>query len=90
VVDYGEIEIAPEAGGVRMQAGSGSLWRIRRTEGPRGERPPQPVEVPFYAFQYLAWLGMLAGIIAIIAWLFRRRRRPRTLRERLADAVGRR
>src|SRR5215212_7379595 len=33
VVDWGEIEIAPEAGGVRMQLETGTLWRIRRTAG---------------------------------------------------------
>ncbi|MDP9357067.1 MAG: hypothetical protein M3R02_17625, partial [Chloroflexota bacterium] len=29
VVDWGEIEIAPEAGGIRMQLETGTLWRIR-------------------------------------------------------------
>src|SRR5207248_695897 len=54
VVDWGEIEIAPERGGVRMQQGTGTLWRIRRTAGPRGERPPEPRVVPLYAVQGLA------------------------------------
>lgn len=46
VVDWGEIEIAPEKGAIRMQKQTGTLWRIRRTAGPRGDRPPEPVVVP--------------------------------------------
>src|SRR5437867_776293 len=36
IVDWGEIEIAPERGGVRMQLGTGTLWCIRRTDEPPG------------------------------------------------------
>ena len=76
VVDWGEIEIAPEKGGIRMQKSTGTLWRIRRTEGPRGEQPPAPIVVPLYAAQLLAGI---AGAVAlgIAAWLFRRRRAGR-------------
>ena len=78
VVDWGEIEIAPEAGGVRMQAGTGTLWRIRRTGGPAGEAPPRPVVVPAYALQaLLAGLAGAAGLAALAAWLVRRRRGKR-------------
>lgn len=72
VVDWGEIEVAPEVGGVRMQAETGTLWRIRRTGGPRGERPPTPRTVPLYAFlYYLPLLAVVAGVGAAIWWLVR-------------------
>lgn len=71
VVDWGEIEIAPEAGGIRMQKGSGTLWRIRRTEGPGGDQPPEPIVVPLHAVQYLATLGGAIGLIAS-GWALRR------------------
>jgi len=72
VVDWGEIEIAPEAGGIRMQKGTGTLWRIRRTDGPQGERPPEPIVVPLYAFQYLAVLAGTIGLVAAGGWALRR------------------
>jgi glucose/arabinose dehydrogenase len=72
VVDWGEIEIAPERGGVRMQKETGTLWRIRRTEGPQGDRPPEPVVVPLNAAQLLAMLLGLIGLAAGIAWVMRR------------------
>ncbi|MBA3531267.1 MAG: PQQ-dependent sugar dehydrogenase [Ardenticatenales bacterium] len=72
VVDFGEIEIAPEVGGVRMQQQSGSVWRIRRTEGPRGERPPEPIVIPLYALQSLAAIGGAIGLGAAGAWLLRK------------------
>ncbi len=77
VTDFGEIEIAPEKAGIRIQAGSGSLWRIRRLAGvPAGDRPRPSTQVPFYALQYLTWAAGLAalvgGAIAAIRWLFRR------------------
>lgn len=37
VVDYGEIVIAPERGGIRMRKETGTLWRIRRAGGPISE-----------------------------------------------------
>jgi glucose/arabinose dehydrogenase len=69
VTDFGEIDIAPEKAGIRIQAGSGSLWRIRREHDvPAGLEPPAPVVVPFYLAQYLAWAGLAVGA----AWLVRR------------------
>jgi glucose/arabinose dehydrogenase len=68
VVDFGEIHIAPEKGGIRMPKGTGTLWRIRRTEGARGERPPEPTRVPLYA---LALGGLVAGA-ALAGWALRR------------------
>ncbi|MDQ3823313.1 MAG: PQQ-dependent sugar dehydrogenase [Actinomycetota bacterium] len=73
VVDWGEIEVAPEAGGVRMQAGTGTLWRIRRTRTSVGFSAPQPRTVPLYAFlYYLPLAAALAALVALVAWLVRR------------------
>jgi hypothetical protein len=72
VVDWGEIEIAPEAGGIRMQAGTGALWRIRRTDGPAGEEPPRPMVVPLYALQGLALAGGALGLAFGLNRLVRR------------------
>jgi hypothetical protein len=37
MVGRGEIALAPEAGGITIQRGTGTLWFIRRTEGSRGK-----------------------------------------------------
>jgi glucose/arabinose dehydrogenase len=89
VVDWGEIEIAPERGGIRMQKGTGTLWRIRRTAGPRGDRPPEPTVVPLYALQFLlAGIGVVSVSAATIAWLVRRKRGPsRTGARSLRDSA---
>ncbi len=76
VVDWGQIEIAPERGGIRMPKGTGSLWRIRRTEGPRGYGPSKPVVLPLYLFQLLA---LIAGVIATAAAVIALIRRARLL-----------
>jgi glucose/arabinose dehydrogenase len=66
VTDFGEIDIAPEKAGIRVQAGSGSLWRIVREPNlPAGTEPPEPVSAPFYAAQYAAWAGLAAGAVAL-------------------------
>jgi glucose/arabinose dehydrogenase len=86
VVDWGEIEIAPEAGGVRMQAGSGTLWRIRRTTtAPVGGRPPKPTRVPFYLLQLATWLGAATALVAAVAVLARRVLRVVSNRRRGGD-----
>lgn len=72
VVDWGEIEIAPERGGIRMQKGTGTLWRIRRTAGPMGERAPEPLTLPLHALQYIGIVAGLVGIIAALMWLLGR------------------
>ena len=77
VVDWGEIEIAPEQGAARVQAESGTLWRIRRTVGPAGEEPPKPRAVPFYLAQWATWLAGAVGAAAVVAVVVRRRRRSR-------------
>jgi glucose/arabinose dehydrogenase len=75
VVDWGEIEIAPEVGGIRMQMETGTLWRIRRTEGPVGERPPEPIILPLHGIQYVGGLTAAVGAALAGSWLVRRLRR---------------
>jgi glucose/arabinose dehydrogenase len=73
VTDFGEIDIAPEKAGIAVQAGSGTLWRIRRVDGePAGTQPPEPLDLPFYALQYAVWLTALGGVAAAAAVLARR------------------
>jgi glucose/arabinose dehydrogenase len=73
VTDFGEIDIAPEQAGIRIQAGSGSLWRIRRDHSqPAGSRPPEPIRVPFYAAQYAAWAALVAAAVVGLSWAIRR------------------
>ena len=74
VVDWGEINIAPEKGGVRMKMGTGTLWRIRRVQGPRGDRPPPARSAPLYPLQFIVLpLAGLAALIAIVRAVRRRR-----------------
>jgi glucose/arabinose dehydrogenase len=73
VTDFGEVDIAPEKAGIAVQAGTGTVWRIRRIEGEAtGERPDAPVEVPFYAAQYAVWVAIVAAAVAAVALLVRR------------------
>jgi glucose/arabinose dehydrogenase len=74
VVDWGEIKIAPEAGGVRMKEGTGTLWRIRRVPGARvSMRPPEPRVVPLYALLfYVPPLALVAAIVLGLRALVRR------------------
>jgi glucose/arabinose dehydrogenase len=78
VVDFGEIKIAPEKGGIRMKQGTGAVWRIRRVaaEAP-GELPEPAVRVPFYPLQAAVVLGAAAGAVAIAVTLLRRLLRSR-------------
>jgi glucose/arabinose dehydrogenase len=65
VVDYGEVHIAPEVGGIRMKKQTGTLWRIRRTDGPGGDRPPEPMVIPLHFLQNTAALaGVLGAVVA--------------------------
>ncbi|MBW3615647.1 MAG: PQQ-dependent sugar dehydrogenase [Actinobacteria bacterium] len=68
VVDFGQISIAPEKGGVRVQQGTGTLWRIRRTGAPAGDRPPAPIVAPSYAIKAAAGI-----VVAAVAWNLVRR-----------------
>jgi glucose/arabinose dehydrogenase len=76
VTDWGEIDIAPEAGGVRMQAGSGTLWRIRRVPGTTASvLPAEPRKIPLYAFLfYIPLLALLAAVAVGVRTVVRRRR----------------
>jgi len=65
VVDFGIIHIAPETGAIRQQIGTGSLWRIRRVNGPQGHVPAKPMQVPLYLLQGLA---IFAGALGL-GWL---------------------
>jgi glucose/arabinose dehydrogenase len=73
VVDFGEIVIAPEVGGVRIRIGTGALWRIRRTSEPVGHEPAKPRRVPLYALRAAG--GALAA--AALSWVIRRISRRR-------------
>jgi glucose/arabinose dehydrogenase len=73
VTDFGEIDIAPEHAGIRVQAGSGTLWRIRRLAGvAAGELPPAAARVPFYLGQYAVWAAGLLGVAAAAILAIRR------------------
>ncbi|HVL54746.1 MAG TPA: PQQ-dependent sugar dehydrogenase [Vitreimonas sp.] len=73
VTDFGEIDIAPEKAGIRVQAGTGTLWRIARDAAePAGDRPPEPLTVPFYVGQYAAWAAGLVGMLFGVGWVIRR------------------
>ncbi len=73
VVDFGEINLAPEKGGIRIKQGTGSVWRIRREPGtPAGTMPQPSKRVPFYALQYLAWAGAAVAFLALAGAVVRR------------------
>ncbi len=78
VVDFGQIKIAPEKGGIRMKQGTGALWRIARVPGgPGGELPQPATEVPFYPIQATVVVAAVAAVVAggtaILRRLLRRR-----------------
>jgi glucose/arabinose dehydrogenase len=77
VVDFGEIKIAPEKGGIRIKQGTGSVWRIRRVSDLTGSVPPASRRVPFYPIQAavaVAAIGAsVAAVVAIVRRLVRRR-----------------
>jgi glucose/arabinose dehydrogenase len=74
VVDFGEVSIAPEKGGIRVWENTGALWRIRRADGAAGEAPPPAKIVPSYAIKAAAGAaGALAAVVGGMA-VWRRRR----------------
>lgn len=74
IVDFGEISIAPEKGGIRVWEGTGTLWRIRRTNSSRGDRPPAPRHIPTYSIK-TALAALAAGVVAATTlWRALRRR----------------
>jgi glucose/arabinose dehydrogenase len=78
VVDFGEIKIAPEKGGIRMKQGTGAVWRIRRDPSvPAGSLPPPARQVPFYPIQAGVVLAAVAATVAVGVALVRRLLRRR-------------
>ena len=79
-LDFGEIKIAPEKGGIRMKQGTGSVWRIRRDPTrPLGLLPPEQARVPFYPIQAGVVVAAVAGAVALgVAVIRRMRGRGRT------------
>jgi glucose/arabinose dehydrogenase len=69
VVDWGQIDIALEAGGIRAPLGSGALWRIRRTADTTGRTPAQPRHIALYRAQVIAIVTVVALILATVALL---------------------
>jgi hypothetical protein len=74
VVDFGNIDVALEKGGIRMKEGTGALWRIRRTSAIRSDLPPKALTLPVYLIRLVGFLLAIAGIGAGVAALIRRRR----------------
>ncbi|MGH2417807.1 MAG: PQQ-dependent sugar dehydrogenase [Candidatus Limnocylindria bacterium] len=77
VVDFGEIKLAPEKGGIRMKQGTGALWRIHRLSGVEAGAEPAPARnVPFYPIQAAVVAGgvvaVIAGAVALLRRLLRR------------------
>ncbi len=76
VTDFGEIDIAPEKAGIWIQAGSGTLWRIRRElSEPSGSELPKAIKVPFYAGQYATWTTLVVAVVGAVVVLRRLLRR---------------
>ena len=78
VVDFGEIKIAPEKGGIRMKQGTGAVWRIRRIDGALADELPAPAKrVPFYPIQAAVVGGAVAvavgAVVAVARRILRRR-----------------
>lgn len=72
VVDFGELEFAPERGGVRAQARTGTLWRIRRTGAGAGTEPPKPLVVPHTGVLAGALFALAAVVAFVVSRLLRR------------------
>ena len=62
VVDFGNVDIAVEKGGIRMKENTGVLWRIRRTGAVHGELPPKSLSLPFYLIRLLGTIFAIAGV----------------------------
>jgi glucose/arabinose dehydrogenase len=73
VVDFGEIKIALEKGGIRMKQGTGAVWRIRRDPTtPPGLLPPEATRVPFYPIQAGIVVAAILAAGAVVMALIRR------------------
>lgn len=74
VVDFGNIDVAVEKGGIRMKEETGVLWRIRRTGVTHGEMPPKSLSLPVYLLRLLGFIFAITGLgIGINALLHRRK-----------------
>jgi glucose/arabinose dehydrogenase len=73
VVDFGDIDVAVEKGGIRMKEGTGVLWRIRRTGAVHEETPPKSLSLPVYLIRGLAFVFAGLGLSLGISRLFRRK-----------------
>lgn len=68
VVDFGEIKIAPEKGGIRMKQGTGAVWRIRRDAAiPVGQLPGRQKRIPFYPIQAAVVAVAVAAGAGVVA-----------------------
>jgi glucose/arabinose dehydrogenase len=85
VVDFGAIRIALESGGIQMQKGTGSLWRIRRTQAPIGDLPATPMQFPLYLAQFLA---IVSGVFAILLGLLAMSQRQAAARRKRRGFFG--
>lgn len=73
IVDFGPLKVAPERGGVRAQAGTGILWRVRRTaEAAQGTMPPSPARFPHTGLVVTLAALLLAAAAVALAALLRR------------------
>ena len=73
IVDFGEIKLALEKGGIRMRQGTGALWRIRRLRGTDAGDLPEPARrVPFYPIQAAVVIGAVAAAVGAGVLLVRR------------------
>lgn len=63
VVDWGEIQLAPEVGGIREEKATGAVWRIRRTDEPVSQDPPAQLVAPFYAGR--VFVQAVGGLLAL-------------------------
>lgn len=73
VVDFGQVKIAPEKGGLRMKQGTGAVWRIRRVAGqPAGIEPPPSRRVPFYPIQAAVVVVIVGAVLGAAIALLRR------------------
>lgn len=60
-----------------MPLGTGALWRVRRTCGPRGNLPPQETVAKLHLWRGLAMTGVVLGTVATAGWLTWQARRDR-------------
>jgi hypothetical protein len=55
-----------------MKEETGALWRIRPTDGPRGDQPLEPQVAPLYLLQLLVLIAGLLSLVALGMWFVKR------------------